>query len=110
MIKKADIILAVLLTVLSFTAVTVTAFTKENGKKVIISVDNKSVYELPLNVDNTVVVENKYGTNTVVIKDGEVTVMDADCPDKYCQNHVAISKKGDTIACLPHRLVVEIGD
>ncbi len=110
MIKKADVILAVALLVLSFAAVTVTALSKHDGDKVIIKVDNQSVYELPLNTDNTVVIENSYGTNTINIKGKKVTVSDADCPDGYCENHVAITKKGETIACLPHRLVVEIGD
>ncbi len=110
MIKKADIILAVILVVLSLMVVTVTAFSKSDGQKVIIKVDNESVYELPLNTDNKIVVENHYGTNTVIVSDKKVSVIDADCPDGYCENHIAITKKGETIACLPHRLVVEIGE
>ena len=32
------------------------------------------------------------------------------CPDKICVNHAAISKKGETIVCLPHKVVVEVVD
>ena len=35
---------------------------------------------------------------------------DADCPDKICINMGTIRKKGQTIICLPHKLVVEITD
>ena len=41
-------------------------------------------------------------------KDGSVTVQDADCPDKICEKHRAINRTGETIICLPHKLVVEI--
>ena len=30
--------------------------------------------------------------------------------DKICVNHAAISKKGETIVCLPHKVVVEVVD
>ena len=33
---------------------------------------------------------------------------DADCPDKICVNHATISDVGESIVCLPHRVVVEI--
>jgi hypothetical protein len=33
---------------------------------------------------------------------------DADCPDKLCEKTGKISKNGETIVCLPHRVVVEI--
>ncbi|MFR4337598.1 MAG: NusG domain II-containing protein [Lachnospira pectinoschiza] len=33
---------------------------------------------------------------------------DADCPDKLCVKTGMISKTGETIVCLPHRVVVEI--
>ena len=33
---------------------------------------------------------------------------EADCPDKICVNTGKISKIGETIVCLPHRVVVEI--
>lgn len=108
MIKRADIVLAVSLILLSAVFITATALSGSAGKTVAIKVDNETVCELSLDTDATKTIENKYGTNTVVIKNGEVSVTDADCPDGYCENHVSISDEGETIACLPHRLVVEI--
>ena len=40
----------------------------------------------------------------------KVSVNNKDCPDKICVNHAAISKKGETIVCLPHKVVVEVVD
>ena len=48
--------------------------------------------------------------NIIIIKDGKASMAKADCPDKICVNHAAISKKGETIVCLPHKVVVEVVD
>ncbi len=33
---------------------------------------------------------------------------EADCPDKVCVGMRRISKSGETIVCLPHKLVIAI--
>jgi len=37
-----------------------------------------------------------------------VDVIEADCPDKICVKHTNIKNAGETIICLPHKLVIEI--
>lgn len=50
-------------------------------------------------------------TNVLVIADGKADVTEADCPDKLCVNQKSISATGETIVCLPNKVVVEvIGD
>lgn len=82
----------------------------KSGNKAVITVNGEkvSVFSLNEKIKETVKTEN--GVNTVEIKDGKVTVTDADCPDKICANHRPISKVGETIICLPHKLVVEIAE
>lgn len=46
--------------------------------------------------------------NVVEIKDGKVSVIDADCNNRACVKSNAISKKGEQIVCLPHKLIVVI--
>ena len=46
--------------------------------------------------------------NVLVIKDGVAFVESADCPDEVCVAHLPISREGETIVCLPHRLVIRI--
>lgn len=46
--------------------------------------------------------------NLISVTDGKVTVEAADCSDQICVHHKPISSKGESIICLPHRLVVEI--
>lgn len=46
--------------------------------------------------------------NIVMCMDGEIRVAEADCPDGICAAHVPVSKTGENIICLPHKLVIEI--
>ncbi|MBQ9370138.1 MAG: NusG domain II-containing protein [Clostridia bacterium] len=45
---------------------------------------------------------------TVVVEEGSIHVEDADCPDKICERMGKISKAGETIICLPNRVVIKI--
>lgn len=46
--------------------------------------------------------------NLVSIHDGQVSVLEADCPDGLCISQKEISRNGESIICLPHRLVLQI--
>ncbi len=48
------------------------------------------------------------GYNLVSVRDGAVSVEAADCRDQICVRHKPISKAGESVICLPHRLIVEI--
>ena len=80
----------------------------EQGRQVQVTVDGTVVATLPLDTDTTRVIEGAGGSNRVVIKDGRVRVEEADCPDGLCVGQGAISRAGQTIVCLPHRLVVTV--
>ena len=46
--------------------------------------------------------------NLISVIDGKIAMEAADCKDQICVHHKPISSKGESIICLPHRLVVEI--
>lgn len=48
------------------------------------------------------------GYNTLVIENGAVYVSDADCGDQTCIRTGRISREGEQIVCLPHKLIIEI--
>lgn len=43
-----------------------------------------------------------------MIENGYASVSESDCPNQICVNSKAISSVGETIACLPHHLIIEI--
>ncbi len=108
MVKKADILLAVAIIVFSISFLLVTYMFSLDGSTVTVTVDNEVYKTYALNKDITETIKTKYGVNVICISNGKVSIASADCPDKYCVSHVQISENGQTIVCLPHRLVVEV--
>lgn len=46
--------------------------------------------------------------NKIIIEKDKIRITDADCPDKVCVKTGPISQPGDTVVCLPHKLIVTI--
>lgn len=46
--------------------------------------------------------------NIVEIKNGSVSVSEASCKNQVCVRHGSISRAGESIVCLPNRLVITI--
>ena len=65
-------------------------------------------HELSLDDDTSLVVETPLGRNVIVVKDGEVRMAEADCPNGNCLRQHAISSPGEQIICLPHKLWIEV--
>lgn len=108
-IKRDIMLIATLIIVCAAVFLIINFVVKKDGITAAVKVDGNIVYMLPLDKNASVIVEGyQGGSNTVVIEDGTVYMKDADCPDKLCEKTGKISKNGETIVCLPHRVVVEI--
>jgi hypothetical protein len=68
------------------------------------------VHELPLDSSKRMEITTALGSNTVEVADGQIRVVDATCKNKDCVHQGAISSPGQTIVCLPNRLVIRIED
>jgi hypothetical protein len=53
-------------------------------------------------------ISNAYGKNVIDVQGKKIRISDADCPDKICVKDGFISKSGQMIVCLPHKLIIEI--
>ena len=80
----------------------------ETGTYAEVEVDGVCVARLPLTKDTEYSVPTDGGINVLVIRDGSIFMQTADCPDKTCVSSRAISRTGETIVCLPHRIVVTV--
>lgn len=54
------------------------------------------------------VIEINGGTNHLEIHNGKADMTEADCPDKLCVNQKPISRQGESIICLPNKVIVEV--
>lgn len=110
--KKADfIIIAVVAVVVCVLLFFLYGVNGDSGKYVQVEIDGKVVDTISLDEDTEKVYETENdGANTLVIKDGTAVISNANCPDGICSNHMPISRSGESIICLPHKLVVSVVD
>ena len=54
--------------------------------------------------------ENGNVTNVAIIHDGSVSMKKANCPDHLCIREGRIDSAGESIICLPNRVVVSVYD
>lgn len=106
--RRNDIILIAALLAAAGTAFGIIQLSKTSGGYAVVVQDGRETATYPLNEDISVTITSPTGYNTLVIKDGKADVTDADCPDKLCVNQHSISYNGETIVCLPNKLVVKI--
>ena len=81
------------------------------GTVAVISVDGEEYERIDLSkVTESYDIElsTQYGHNTVHVEPGAISVTAADCPDRVCVSQGRISQSGMPIACVPHRLVIQI--
>ncbi|MDD3174818.1 MAG: NusG domain II-containing protein [Herbinix sp.] len=111
MIRRNDIILLGVVLSIALATIFIMYTTKSDGSKVVITIDGKEFKILDLNKDMHLTIDGDNGEyNTIEIKDGVVDMIDANCPDKICVKHNEIHYNGETIVCLPHKVVLEIED
>lgn len=76
-----------------------------------ISLDGELYEEIDLNavaLPYDIRIETELGYNIVHVEHGAISVTEADCPDQVCVRQGKISGSLIPIACLPHRLIIEI--
>lgn len=79
------------------------------GTAVQVTVDGRLVATYPLNEDRTQTISGvDGGQNLLVIASGRATVTQASCPDKICVRHRAINRAGQSIICLPNKVVITV--
>lgn len=81
---------------------------EKTGGKVVVRQDNEVVGEYSLSEDGEYVFKTFYGSNTLVIKNGEAYVKDSTCRDHICEDTGAVSGVGETIICLPNTLFITV--
>jgi hypothetical protein len=104
--KRNDIILIVALLILGMAGFFFYLMrVQQPGSVVIITVDSKEYGRYDLKKDQMIPINDM---NTVEIKDGKVRMIEADCPDKICVNHRVVEYNGESIVCLPNKVLVEV--
>lgn len=102
--QKRSVVIISSLIIIALASIFLKNIFSDKGTKAVITKSGETVCVMKLSKD----AEHSLGTNTVKIKDGKAYMSYAECPDKICFSHKPINKKGETIVCLPNRIIVEI--
>ena len=71
--------------------------------------DGEEQGRYPLSEDTTVEIRQKDNSyNILRIREGKADITEASCPDKICVSHRPVNRQGESLVCLPNRVVVEI--
>jgi hypothetical protein len=113
MLKKADLWLLAIVVAIAMVFIIPRLFNDHEdggGKQYArITVDGKLFKEVELSdKKQEVPIETKFGYNLMTVFDGGIEMTDADCPDKLCLTFGHVKNIGQTIVCLPNRVMVEI--
>lgn len=103
--KKNDLRLIGLIVLAALVIMGYLYITKDEGIRVVVTVDGKKYGDYDLSDNQTILIQ---GTNTFQIQDRKVFMTKADCPDKLCVHHKPIFRDGESIICLPNKVVVSI--
>ena len=109
-LRNDIIFIAVLLAVSAIAFVYLFIFRKE-GDVVKVTVDGKEygIYSLNDEVtENIITGEKGQNLNSFVISGGKVSMENASCPDGICVSHRPIFRDGESIVCLPNRVVITV--
>ncbi len=105
-IRKADLLLVAFLLIATALSYIIIRAESTDGSYAVVWVEGGETKKYSLSKNGTYVLNG--GTNTMVIKDGKVHMEDAQCPDKLCIHMGTISYTGQSIICLPNKLVITV--
>ncbi|QWR76193.1 NusG domain II-containing protein [Candidatus Magnetomonas plexicatena] len=97
-----DLALFSLLIIISVSALIYVSVGVSQGAVVKIEVNNKLLYQYPLNEDRRIHLEFM----DIEIKGGRVAVTEANCPNKICVKQGFVDR--GAIICLPNRTVITV--
>ncbi len=103
-IKKADIILFVLLIAIAAAGIVLMSGVGEAGSTAVVRLDGNVVRQVDLSVDQTFWV----GDVQLQVKDGAIAYIESDCPGKECIHAGWLQKPGSSMACLPNHVSVTV--
>lgn len=112
--KKMDYVIIIALIAISLLSSGIILYSSARNKYqsqyIEISINGDLYKSIPFSsqTEETINIKTDMGENIIKISKGYAQIVDADCPDKICIKDGAISRPGQSLVCLPNRVVVEI--
>lgn len=107
--KRNDFLLLGCLLIVSLTLLIFQFTSISKGDFLVVTQDGKDIGRFFLTEEKEIPILNENGEfNLLIIQENEAYIKEANCPDGLCIKQHPISRQGESLICLPHRLVVTI--
>jgi hypothetical protein len=106
-IKVIDV-LTILLSLMAIMAVSLRVYGQSSQDPVVLVTSPEGDWIFPLSTEAVLSVGGPPGGCVVSFEPGAVRVLRSDCPEQICVRTGSISRPGQWIACVPHRVFIEI--
>ena len=106
--RRNDLFLIIALLLIIAIAALALTFTRQSGDTVTVTIDGKLFGEYRLDEEQEIEIRTENGYNLLMIQNGTALMCEASCPDGICVSHRQISHSGESIICLPNKVVIEV--
>src|SRR5690554_1477830 len=109
-IRKGDLLILVVLMLIGTSLLYYHNFNGHNkGNTAVLEINGEIIEEFSLN-DQTGFynAETEQGYNLIEFENGKVRVKESNCPEQICVQFGWAQHVGQTIVCLPHKLIIRI--
>lgn len=107
--RRSDIAVVTALLLIALTLWGLRFFAPQGeDKKIEILCDGVPIKTIALPAEDSLIALGESGQIKLEIKDNQIRFVEADCPDKTCVRSGFIDKAGQSLLCLPNRIVVRI--
>lgn len=105
---KFDFIIIIFFVLVAVVSLVLFSKNKDEGGYVEVVVDKETKEIFPLDEEKEYTISDGKHINKIIISDGKVCITEANCPDKLCVKQGRIDKDGQSIICLPNKVVIKI--
>ncbi len=106
---KNTILIGGMVVIISLVAIVLLQLNQKDGKEVVVYINGEETARYELATNQSIQLEpHALESNSLVIQNGECFIESSNCNNQICVETGKISKTGERIVCLPHRLSIQI--
>ena len=106
--RRNDVILIAALLIAAALGAMYLFLLRDAGSQVTVTVNGEWYGTYPLSQERVEEIRSGAQVNRLEIREGKAVVAYASCPDGICAAHAPIFRSGESIVCLPNRVVITV--
>ena len=108
--NKNDIKLIIIVLLITISLFSLSLFQKKSSiaRKANVYYANDLILEIDLNINKTYEVEGDNGKVVIEVLDNQIRVVEENSPYHLCSKQGFISNSGQSIICLPNKIIIEL--